>query len=198
MAISNIHEKRGKKLNNRRSERKIPSSFCLQKFQDTRNSWYPKMQICKKYKLSLYVCVRTNCFCVEYGRRTQLESDGRCQKAKLFFVGEKHIRCEMHLFFPFSGKMGLKTLHWDGRGKWSLKGNAFFGNIVSNLFANGAKRGICTSSQLQKETMNIPSNLGRKDTDKRHELKMRKHCVVFFGTCDIIHFPESVYFCVVV
>ncbi len=46
--------------------------------------------------------------------------------------------------------------------------------------------------------MNIPSNLGRKDTDKRHELKKRKHCVVFFGTCDIIHFPESVYFCVVV
>ncbi len=109
------------------------------------------MQRYKKYMLSLYVCVRTNCFCVQYGRRTRLESDGRCQKAKLFFVGEKHIRCEMHLFFPFSEKNGPGNFAFTRKRKMELEGKCFFGNIVGNLFANGAKRGICTRSQFQKK-----------------------------------------------
>ncbi len=115
-------------------------------------------------------------------------------KSQTFFRGRKTHPLWNAFIFSLSGKNGPENFALGRKRKMELEGKCFFGGIiVSNLFVNGAKRGICTSSQLQKETMNIPSNLGRKDTDKRNELKMRKHCVVFFGTCDIIHFPDSVF-----
>ncbi len=43
-----------------------------------------------------------------------------------FFVGEKHIRCEMHLFFPFSEKNGPENFALGRKRKMELEGKCFF------------------------------------------------------------------------